>query len=290
LLFEWASPIIAGAMTAARSSTGTRRISIGETFAKLRAKSQIALMPFVAAGFPDLATTRAVIPELESAGANLIEIGFPFSDPIADGPVIQEAFTAALAKKVKVADVFAAIADIRSRASIPLVAMLSYSLVFRYGLERFIRDAKTAGIDGMIIPDLPPPEAQRVCEAIRAGGLDTILLVAPTTSMERRKEIAKLCSGFVYYLSISGITGERDKLPADLEKNVRELKSLSPCPVCVGFGISKPEHVKQLAGVADGAIVGSAVVRRMQQHASEGAAGIAKAVGAYCRELLSQVR
>jgi tryptophan synthase alpha chain len=275
---------------AASSSDTSRRVSIGETFANLRAKKQIALMPFVAAGFPDLATTRAVIPQIEAAGASLIEVGFPFSDPIADGPVIQEAFTAALAKMVKVAGVFAAIADVRGRVSIPLVAMLSYSLVFRYGLERFIRDAKAAGIDGMIIPDLPPPEAQRVCDTIRGGGLDTILLVAPTTSTERRQEIAKLCSGFVYYLSISGITGERDQLPADLERNVRELKSVSPCPVCVGFGISKPEHVKQLAGVADGAIVGSAVVRRMQQHASEGADAIAKAVGEYCRELLTMVR
>jgi tryptophan synthase alpha chain len=266
------------------------RVSIAQTFSDLKQRNQIALMPFVAAGFPDLATTRAVLPAIEQAGASLIEVGFPFSDPIADGPVIQEAFTAALQKKLHVSDVMATVADARSHMSIPMLGMLSYSIVFRYGLDRFIKDAKAAGVDGLILPDLPPPEAQRVCDQVRAGGLDTVLLIAPTTSPQRRREIASLCSGFIYYLSISGITGERDRLPEDVERNVRELKELTDRPVCVGFGIHRAEQVAQLAGVADGAIVGSAVVRRTKQHLNEGPERIATAVGEYCRELLSQVR
>jgi tryptophan synthase alpha chain len=271
------------------ATTPVRR-SLKQTFAELRAKNQIAMMPFIAAGYPDLDCTLATLPALEDAGANLIEVGFPFSDPIADGPVIAEAFVKTLANKIRVADVFATVAKARPKMSIPLVAMISYSVVYRYGLDRFVREAKAAGFDGLILPDLPPPEAEQVCASVQAGGLDTVLLVAPTTSEARRKEIAKLSSGFIYYLSISGITGERDRLPADLETNVRQLKSLTDRPVCVGFGINKPEHVKQLAGVADGAIVGSAVVRRMTAHATEGPSGVAKAAADYCRELLSSVR
>lgn len=266
------------------------RLTIADTFKQLRQKKQIALMPFVPAGFPDLAATGAVLPALELAGANLIEIGFPFSDPIADGPVIQEAFTDALSKGLKVQQIFDTVREARQTVRIPLIAMLSYSMVFRYGVEKFSRDAREAGLDGLILPDLPPPEAQKVCGTIRSAGLETILLVAPTTSPQRRKEIASLCSGFVYYLSVAGITGERDKLPADMQKNVAELKSLTNVPVCIGFGINKPEHVQNLSEFADGAIVGSALVRRMQQHRDGGAQAIAGASASYIKELLSLVR
>jgi tryptophan synthase alpha chain len=149
------------------SSTIASSRSIAETFRALREKKQIALMPFIAAGFPDLATTRATLPAIEASGANLIEIGFPFSDPIADGPVIQEAFTAALEKKLKIGEVFATVADARKSVTIPLVAMVSYSIVFRYGLDRFLKDAKAAGFSGLILPDLPPPEADKVFDLVR---------------------------------------------------------------------------------------------------------------------------
>lgn len=271
------------------TTTSVRR-SIAQTFEDLRARGQIALVPFLPAGFPDLQTTVACLPALESGGANAIEIGFPFSDPIADGPVIQEAFTAALTKKLKVSDVFATIAQVRPNLSVPLVAMVSYSIVFRYGVEKFSADARAAGFDGMIVPDLPPPEAQSVCGKVRDAGLDTVLLVAPTTAPARRTEIARLSSGFIYYLSVSGITGERDQLPPDLAKNVRELKSLTDGPVCVGFGIHKPQHLAQLAPLADGAIVGTAYVRRMKQHLTEGPERLACIVEDYTRELLSDVR
>lgn len=272
------------------NSTTAMRHTISQTFDALHQRKQIGLMPFIPAGYPDLETTKEVLPALEAAGANVIEIGIPFSDPIADGPTIQAAFTAALAKKLHIADIFSTIQTVRDRLSIPLVAMVSYSLVFRYGTERFFKDARQAGFDGLILPDLPPPEAQKVCEEVRKTGLDTILLVAPTTTPQRRKEIADLSSGFVYYLSVSGITGERDRLPADMEQNVASLKQLTDRPICVGFGISQPRHVAQLAQIADGAIVGSAIVKRMTENAAKGPGGIAQAAGDCCRELLAEVR
>jgi tryptophan synthase alpha chain len=165
--------------------------------------------------------------------------------------------------------------------------MVSYSIVFRYGVPRFVAAAKQAGFDGLILPDLPPPEAQRVCDMVRSGGLETTLLVAPTTTLERRREIAQLSSGFIYYLSVSGITGERDRLPDDLAQNVRQLRDLTDRPVCVGFGISQPAHVAQLQGVADGAIVGSAYVKRMKPRLSEGPHALAGVVEDYTRQLLA---
>jgi len=267
-------------------ATPVSRRTIAQTFSALRASGKIALMPFLSAGYPDLATTAAILPALEAAGANLIEIGFPFSDPIADGPTIQESYTVALSHKLKLGDIFKMVAAARPTVGLPLVGMVSYSIVFRYGLERFITDAKAAGFDALILPDLPPPEAQSICQKVRDGGLDTVLLVAPTTTPERRKEIAALSTGFIYYLSISGITGERDKLPADLADNLKAIKELTDKPVCVGFGISKREHVRQLSGLADGVIVGSAFVKRITQHVSEGPAVIARATAEYCRELL----
>ena len=242
-------------------------------------------MPFIPAGYPDLQTTAAVLPALESAGADLIEIGFPFSDPIADGPAIQEAFSEALAKKLKVGDIFKTVATARAGVSIPLVAMVSYSIVYRYGADRFFADAKAAGLDGLILPDLPPPEAETVCRAVWDAGLATILLIAPTTTAARRKEITRLSTGFVYYLSVSGVTGERSALPADLAANVAAVKQLTDKPVCVGFGLHTAGQVADLAKVADGAIVGSAFVTRMKRAAAGGPDAVAVVVAAYCREL-----
>lgn len=272
-------------MGATAAATGLVR----KTFDNLRARGRIGLMPFIPAGYPDLETTAASLPALQAGGASVIEVGIPFSDPIADGPVIQEAFTEALSKKLKVADVFRSVASVRDRMTVPVVAMVSYSVVFRYGVERFTSEAKAAGFSGLILPDLPPPEAQAICEKVQAGGLDTILLVAPTTAPERRKQIADLSSGFVYYLSVSGITGERDQLPPELAAKVKEFRGLTDRPVCVGFGIHKPRHVAQLSGIADGAIVGTAYVRRIKQHLNEGPTGISRAIEAYTRELLSEL-
>lgn len=262
--------------------------SIAQSFADLRGR--IGLVPFLPAGFPDLDTTSAALAAVDAAGAAAIEIGFPFSDPIADGPTIQQSFTAALSRKLKVRDIFQMIRDTSPRILSPLLAMLSYSIIFRYGPERFFADARSAGFAGVIVPDLPPPEAHKTCEQIRAAGLDTILLIAPTTAAERRREIAQLCSGFVYYLSVSGITGARDELPPDLAQNVRQIKGLTDRPVCVGFGISKPQHLAALTHIADGAVVGSAIVKRMIDSASAGPGAIAGIIGEYCRQLISASR
>lgn len=251
-----------------------------------RNHSGTALLPFVPAGYLGIAVTTEVVKALNHPGIGAIEIGFPFSDPVADGPVIQEAFVDALDRGTKIAQIFDALGAVRNEISKPLVAMCSFSLAFRYGLVRFLSDAKKAGFAAILFPDLPPPEGQAVCQQVRDAGLDTVLLVAPTTSPKRRPEIAKLCSGFVYYLSVAGITGERDKLPADLENNVKQLRSVSSVPVCIGFGISKQAHMEQLRGIGDGAIVGSAIVRRMKDHAAEQPAQIAQAVAELCAELL----
>ncbi len=272
------------AETTTTAARGNGRI--GRALAAAKAAGRPALMPFIPAGYPDLASTAACIPALQKAGATLIEVGFPFSDPIADGPTIQAAFTEALARKLRVADVFAAVRTARANADLPLVAMVSYSIVYRYGVERFFADAAAAGFDGIILPDLPPPEAEAVCAQAWRAGLDTCLLVAPSTPAKRRAVIARLSTGFVYYLSVAGVTGARDALPADLARNVSDLKGLTDRPVCVGFGLHTPQQVSALATMADGAIVGSAFVKRMTAAAPAGPAAVAAAAAGYCRELL----
>lgn len=245
-------------------------------------KYGIALMPFVAAGYPDLETSMKLLPALQRGGAAAIEIGFPFSDPIADGPTIQEAFTIALSKKLKVNDIFAGLETVKGAVTIPMVAMVSYSIVFRYGVEAFVKRCKQAGLAGLLIPDLPPPEADAVCKQVTDAGLETVLLVSPSTPASRREKIVKLCTGFVYYLSLAGTTGERDKLPEGVEANVAGIQKLTQVPVCVGFGVSKREHLRQLAGVAEGAIVGSALVKRVGT-----ATDPVKEAEVFCRELLT---
>ena len=264
-----------------------RRISA--RFADLRRRKATVLMPFIPAGYPDLKSTAESIRALDRAGAGLIEIGFPFSDPIADGPTIQAAFTAALAKKLKVSEILATIAQVRPDVAIPLVAMVSFSIVYRYGVDRFFTDAAAAGFDGVILPDLPPPEAEPVCSRAWAAGLDTVLLVSPTTDPDRRADIVRLSSGFIYYLSVAGVTGERDTLPADLPGHIADLKSITDKPVCVGFGIHTAVQVRQLSMIADGAIVGSAMVKRMTTAMGD-ATAVGDAVSAYCTDLLSEPR
>lgn len=259
--------------------------TLAQSFADLRGR--IGLVPFLPAGFPNRATTATTLRALDAIRPAAIELGFPFSDPIADGPTIQQAFTAALLHKIKVTDIFAMVREITADISTPLLAMLSYSIVFRYGPERFFAEARSAGFAGLIIPDLPPPEANKICRQIRAADLDTILLVAPTTTPDRRREIAELCSGFVYYLSVSGITGARAELPPDLSENVRQLRTLTDRPICVGFGISKPSHLAALTDIADGAIVGSAIVKRISDNSTASPDAIAKIIAEYCQSLIA---
>ena len=211
-------------------------------------------MPFVTAGDPDLEFTEQVIRRLAGRGCHLFELGIPYSDPIADGPVIQESYTRALGHKIKLADIIPMVgrltANIEKKA--PIITMLSYSIVFRHGLERYVADAKAAGVAGAIVPDLPVEEAGPLTDICRREDFSLIQLIAPTTPRDRALRIAQRTTGFIYYVSVTGITGERTALPPEILENVGWLREQTPLPICIGFGISRPEHVRMLAPVADG--------------------------------------
>jgi tryptophan synthase alpha chain len=236
---------------------------IDAAFADLRRRGAKAFIPYLTAGLPDPAAQAATLADLQRAGATLVELGIPYSDPIADGPVIQASFNDALRKGVSRRQVLDIVRAARAAGvTLPLVAMVSYAIIHRTGAERYVREAAEAGFDGMIVPDLPVEEAEALAVVCAAHNFRLTLLVAPTTPPERRKRIAELSSGFLYCLSITGITGERTALPAELSANVAALKAATDKPVCVGFGISRPEHVAAaVAAGADGVIVGSALVK-----------------------------
>jgi tryptophan synthase alpha chain len=260
---------------------------IDELFASLRRQKKKALMPFVTAGDPDVAFTADVIRELDRRGATMCEVGIPYSDPIADGPVIQASYTRALAKKVSVHSIFDMLAGLRGQVKMPLVTMVSYAIVYRYGLAKYVQDAQQAGIAGAIVPDLLVEEAGELAAICRTADFSLIQLVTPTTPRERAVRIARTSTGFLYYVSVTGITGERTELPPSLVENVAWLRTQTDLPICIGFGISQPEHVKRLAPVADGLIVGSAIVRRVAEAASQPRPAVLKDVGEYAASLLS---
>jgi len=237
---------------------------IDSIFADLRARDAKGLMPFFTAGDPDLATTAALIRAADVAGAAVCELGFPFSDPIADGPAIQASMQRALDGGVDVAAIFDTVRGLRSDVKLGLVAMVSYSIVHRWGLERFVAEAADAGFDGFIFPDLSLEAAGPARAAADAAGLTLSLLVAPTTPLDRARQIAAACSGFVYVVARAGITGARAALPPELTDRLRVLREVTDVPLAVGFGVSKPEHVRDVTAVADAAIVASALIDRMQ--------------------------
>jgi tryptophan synthase alpha chain len=239
--------------------------AIDNLFRDLRGQGRKAFMPFVTAGDPDLDFTAELLRTLAASGCHLCELGIPYSDPIADGPIIQASYTRALAKKTKVAQVLDMLAGLTPTLGTPVVTMVSYSIVYRHGLEQYVREAKAAGVAGAIVPDLLVDEADELAAICRREDFSLILLVTPTTPRERAVRIAKTSSGFLYYVSVTGITGERNELPRDIVENVTWLKQQTELPICIGFGISRPEHVRLLAPVADGLIVGSAFVRRVAE-------------------------
>ena len=256
----------------------------------------MAFMPFVTVGDPDVATSMALIRELANRGVDLIEVGFPYSDPIADGPVIQASYTRALSRGLHVNDIFAGIQQLTSGPDgdtiPPLVAMVSYAIVFRLGPSTFVQRAKDAGFSGLIIPDLPADEAGDVARIIRGAGLDAIQLVAPTTNPVRENLIVQTGSGFVYCISIAGTTGARDQLPDELSGQLKRLRGKTTLPLAVGFGVSKPEQVGTLRGLADGVIVGSAIVRQLERLASDSAstAEVLRDVGDFAAKMVAATR
>jgi tryptophan synthase alpha chain len=241
--------------------------AIDDRFAELRAAGKKAFIPFVTAGDPSLALTAEVLQVLSECGAGIAEIGIPYSDPIADGPVIQASYTRALNAGVKLSQIFETIQAVRPRLAMPLVSMVSYSIIQRVGAQRYLDDSLAAGFSGAIVPDLLVEEAGPLRELCRAHDFSLIHLVTPTTPAERMLRIAESSSGFLYFVSVTGITGERNELPPDLLDKVSWLRERTELPICIGFGISQVEHVRLLAPVADGLIVGSALVRRLAEHA-----------------------
>ena len=261
---------------------------IGETFARLRARGERALVVYVMAGDPSLAETRRLVIEAERRGADLVELGVPFSDPLADGPVIQRAGTRALAAGTTLARVLELVATLRAEVRLPLVLFTYYNPVLAFGLKSFARTAVDAGADGVIVPDLPYEEADPLRAEAEPAGLDMIQLVAPTSPPARLKTIARVSRGFIYVVSLQGVTGERRALPPGLEAQVRTVRLVTTKPVCVGFGVSTPEHAAAVGRVADGVVVGSAIVRTIEQHA--GTAGLSKHVGDFIAALKMPLR
>ena len=240
---------------------------IKNTFNRLKKKNETALIPYIMAGDPDLATTKTLILEMEKAGCDIIELGAPFSDPLADGPTIQKAAIRSLRHQTSIADVLGLVADVRKVSSIPLIIMTYYNLIFHYGEERFVNDAAAAGLDGMILPDLPPEEATALIPLAKKAGLDTIFLLAPTSTEERIKLVCKVSQGFVYYVSLTGVTGARTAVQSSVEEALKKIKAVTDKPVAVGFGISTPDQAAQMTRWgADGVIVGSALVKVMEEY------------------------
>ena len=238
---------------------------IDRIFKDLRGNGTKALMPFLTGGDPDLKTTGLLLAAMERAGASICELGIPFSDPIADGPVIQDSMMRALERGIRPGQVFEMVASVRSRLRMGLIAMVSYSIVYRLGPKPFIRDAAEAGIDGFIFPDLPVNEFPSARDAVAREGLVCSMLIAPSTPTRRAERIVEAASGFVYLLARAGIMGERKTLPPDLPRQIERLRQVTDLPIAVGFGISQPEHVRRVVRLADAAIVGSAIVRRVAE-------------------------
>jgi tryptophan synthase alpha chain len=261
---------------------------LGETFAALRGRRERALIPYFTAGDPSLGDLRRLVLEAVRRGADLIELGVPFSDPLADGPVIQRASRRALAAGTTLPRVLELCRDLRAEVGVPLVALTYYNPVLAFGLKAFAGSAVDAGLDGVIVADLPPEEAGPLAAETTAAGLDLIHLVAPTSAPARMRRIARRSQGFVYVVSLTGVTGVRETLSPDLVRQLRVLRRLTPRPICVGFGISDPSHASLVAPWADGIIVGSAVVRLVEQY--QGQARLVDEVGRFIESMKAPLR
>ena len=239
--------------------TGRQRIK--EAFVAASRRKEAALIPFIEAGDPDLATTKELLHALSEAGADLIELGYPFSDPLADGPTIQAAAQRALKGGIRLGEVLNMVAEISSKITPPILIMGYLNPFLRFGLEAFAEKATAAGLCGTIIPDLPMEEADHWRKLAKAKGLANVLLAAPTTDQKRLAILAQKTSGFLYYVSVTGITGARKDLPPDLALKLQTAREVSPVPVAVGFGIANADQVATMAPHAHGVVVGSAIVK-----------------------------
>lgn len=242
---------------------------IHNRFNQLHKQGDKALVTFITAGDPDLATTAALLPRMAEAGADIIELGIPFSDPMADGPTIQRASERALAGGVTLEAVMSMVSKVRDQVSAPIVLMGYSNPIYSYGWQRFAEDAVKAGIDGLLLVDLPPEEAGELLPAAKAAGLEVIFLLTPTSDDTRIKQVSRYGSGFLYYVTVTGVTGARQSVSNSLEDELKAVRNTIKLPVVAGFGISTPEQAAQVAAAADGVVVGSAIVKLFEQHQGE---------------------
>ena len=258
--------------------------AIDDVFERCREEKRAAFIPYLTAGDPDLGTTQDLVAAIEESGADLLELGVPFSDPLADGPVIQASAQRALKSGTTLKKIIAVVREIRQKSQIPIILMTSYNPVWVHGPEKFIEDARDAGVDGVIIPDLPPEEAEEFETQSAAKELDLIYLLAPTSTPQRVEWIGGKSRGFIYYVSLTGTTGVREGLAAGVAEKMQEIKKATPLPVLIGFGISNAENAREAAGLGDGVIVGSAIVRLIGE-STDPAERLQKV-----RELVGQIR
>ena len=257
--------------------------AIAGKFAELKARSQKAFIPFITAGDPDLDTTVRLVLELERAGSHIVELGIPFSDPVADGPVIQRSSERALKHGYRLADYLSAVKTIRGESGIPIVLFSYFNPILQYDLERLARDARSAGVDGVLVTDMTPEEGEEYCVCLERHELDPIFLVAPTSDDRRVETIARCSRGFIYLISRTGITGERENLSDSIAPTLERVRKHSDLPVAVGFGISRPEHVREVWKIADGAVVGSAIVAQIEKQGPS--KELPASIGTFCRWL-----
>lgn len=253
------------ALTLCYRTMGNR---IDQTFEKLRARKEAAMIAYIAAGDPTLSATEAIVPALEAAGVDLVELGLPFSDPLADGIVNQLAAARALEAGATTAKVLDCVRNIRKRSQIPVVLYTYLNPIYRYGFEKFMADAEEAGVDGLLILDLPPDEVSSNPDFTTKSSLKRIRLIAPTTPISRIPKITEGASGFIYYVSREGVTGERTDVADSIAEKVAAIRETTKIPVAVGFGISTPEQVRQVAALSDAVVVGSAIVKRIAEWGS----------------------
>jgi tryptophan synthase alpha chain len=261
---------------------------IDGVFERLRVRGERALAAYLMAGDPSLTETERLVIEAERSGADVIELGVPFSDPLADGPVIQRAGLRALAAGTSLSRVLEMVSSLRTRSAVPLVLMTYYNPILAFGLKGFARTAVDAGVDGVIVPDLPAEESEPLRAEATPAGLDVIHMVAPTSTPARIRTIARVSTGFIYVVSLTGVTGERRELPKDLGAQMRTLRLVTTKPVCIGFGVSTPEQAAAVGRIADGVAVGSAIVRTIEQHA--GSSDLVPALGRFIASLKAPLR
>ncbi|MCM0082511.1 tryptophan synthase subunit alpha [Geomonas sp. Red32] len=260
---------------------------IADTFTTLQQKGEKALVTFITAGDPDLATTEQAVLELEKAGADIIELGVPFSDPMADGPTIQLSSERALAGGTTLPAILELVKRLRTRTQIPILLMGYYNPIFAYGADRFAADAQAAGVDALLVVDLPPEESAELKEATDRHGLDIIFLLTPTSDQTRIDTVCRLGSGFIYYVSVTGVTGARSSVADTLASRVSEVRAAVSLPLVVGFGISDPSQAGAVAKNADGVVVGSALVKLFEKYRG---AELVKELAAFVSALKEGVR